>query len=67
MLDNASLLPPVPVHHLPHPAGRVVQPALVALKRRPQHRDAHRRPDGPQDIQRRVGPVGRERVVVLDG
>ena len=66
MLDNAARLPPEPVDDLANAAGPVVQPAHGVLEACAQHRDLRRRPDGPQDVEGRAGPVaGREGVVIL--
>lgn len=65
MLGNAPGLPLVLVHNLAQAAGLVVEPPHVAFERRPQPRDALRRPDGAEDLPRRRGAGLGSRVVVL--
>lgn len=66
VLHDAASLPPEPVDHRPKAAGVVVEETLRVDVQGAKDVDVERPPDRAEDIQRGVGAVFRQRVVVLD-
>lgn len=66
VLHDAASLPPETVDHRPKAAGVVVEETLRVDVQGARDVDVERPPDRAEDIQRGVGAVFRQRVVVLD-